>query len=75
MSSKIIKRIGNKLIIEVAVDLNPKSMLNSEKKIQEALNKADQLATEEALSSFDTDGSAIELSDVKYTSKGKKKSI
>lgn len=73
MTSKITKRAGNKLTMEVEVLLDPKSMLNSEQQIQQALNSAGLLATETALSQFDTDGSSIMLNDKKYTSKGKKK--
>ena len=73
MPSKIIKKTGSKLIIEVSVDLDSDSMLNSEEQIQAALNQAGQLATKEALSNFDTDGSPIKVSNNSYTSKGKKK--
>lgn len=48
-------------------------MLNSEEQIQKALNEAGVLATQTALSQFDTDGSPIELEGKKYTSKGQKK--
>lgn len=70
MNSKILKRTGNKLTLEVEVLLDPNSMLNSEEQIQLALNEAGMLATQTALSQFDTDGSAIEINGIKYTSKG-----
>ena len=73
MKSKIIKKVGNKLTMEVEILLDPTSMLNSEQKIQQSLNSASVLATQTALSQFDSNGSAIELNDEKYTSKGKKK--
>jgi len=57
----------------VEILLDPTSMLNSEQQIQQALNSAGILATQTALSQFDSNGSAIELNDEKYTSKGKKK--
>ena len=50
-------------------------MLNSEEQIQLALNQAGLLATETALTQFDTDGSPIELDGEQYTSKGKKKGL
>jgi len=75
MKSEIIKKEGNKLTLKVEVLLDPKSMLNSEEKIQLALNQAGLLATETALSQFDTDGSAIKLNGKNYRSKGKKKKI
>jgi len=75
MKSEIIKKEGNKLTLKVEVILDPNSMLNSEEQIQLALNQAGLLATETALSQFDTDGSTIELNGAKYTSKGKKKDL
>ncbi len=73
MESKIIKKDGNRLTLEVQILLDPNSMLNSEEQIQKALNEVGVLATQTALSQFDTDGSSIELEGKKYTSKGKKK--
>ena len=55
MPAKIIRKEGKKLIIEITVDLED-SMLDSEEAIQEAVNKAGSLATEEALKQFDTQG-------------------
>jgi hypothetical protein len=46
------------------------SMLDSEERIQEAVNEAGRVATEQALKRFDTDGSAMVLGGVKWTSKG-----
>jgi len=73
MKSKIIKQAGNQLTMEVEILLDPASMLNSEQQIQQALNSAGILATQRALSQFDSNGAAIDLNDEKYTSKGKKK--
>ena len=50
MKSKIIKKVGNKLTMEVEILLDPTSMLNSEQKIQQSLNSAGVLATQTALS-------------------------
>jgi len=73
MNSRIVKKSGNEVIMEVRVLLDPDSMLNSEQQIQQALNDAGKLATGQALSQFDTNGVSIELNGEKYTSKGKKK--
>ncbi len=73
MRSKIIKRSGTKLTLEVEIELDPGSMLNSEEQIARALNEAGLQATKEALEQFDTDGSPIEISGEKLTSKGRQK--
>ena len=73
MNSRIVKKSGNEVIMEVRVILDPDSMLNSEQQILLALNDAGKLATGQALSQFDTNGAYIELNGEKYTSKGKKK--
>jgi hypothetical protein len=59
------------MTIQVEIPINEKSMLESEESIQEALNKAGTLATQEVLERFDADGDPIELGAVKYTTKGK----
>jgi hypothetical protein len=46
------------------------SMLDFEQAIQERLNQAGVVATQEALQQFDTDGSPITIGSVKFTSKG-----
>ncbi len=73
MKSKVIKETGNKLKIEMEIELDPTSMLNSEEQIAKALNEAGLLATGEALELFDTDGSPIELAGKVLTSKGEQK--
>jgi hypothetical protein len=45
-------------------------MLSTEEAIQQGLNQAGLLATDYALSRFDTDGTPIEIDKKKYTSKG-----
>lgn len=75
MQSKIIKKNGKELTLEVKILLDPNSMLNSEEQIQNSLNEAGVLAIQTALSQFDTDGSPIEVKGKKYTSKGQKKSL
>ena len=48
-------------------------MLDSEEAIQEAVNKAGSLATEEALKQFDTQGESIEIEGKQWRSKGQEK--
>jgi hypothetical protein len=45
-------------------------MLETEENIQMSLNEAGKLATESALSRYDTDGSPITVAKIRYTSKG-----
>ena len=51
----------------------PTSMLNSEERIQTALNELGSLATVKALDQFDTNGEPIEVNGKKMTSKGQEK--
>lgn len=71
MSVQIKKRKGNKITLEVTLTLDGRSMLQSEELIQQELNKAGLILSREALSRFDTDGSAIIVKGDKMTSKGK----
>ena len=48
-----------------------KSMIESEELIQIGLNAAGLMASEEIISSFDTDGSNIKIGTIKFTNKGK----
>lgn len=75
MSSKIIKKVGNKLLVELEIELDDSSMLSSEERIQQAVNEMGNLLTGEALEKFDTDGSPIEVNGEKMTSKGRKKKV
>lgn len=70
MAAQVVKRIGNKLVIEVELDLSAESMLDKEEAIREAVNLAGSLGTVEALKSFDTKGEPILVDGVKQTSKG-----
>ena len=72
MQSKIIKREGKKLIVEIEMDLEG-DMLMMEEQIQKAVNEAGKLATKEAIATFDTDGSPLKYKGKTYRSKGKKK--
>ena len=59
MASKIIKKDGKKITLQIEIELDPNSMLNSEEQIAKALNDAGIKATKEALEQFDTNGSPI----------------
>lgn len=69
----MIKKKGKKITLQIEIELDPSSMLNSEEQIAKALNEAGLKMTKEALSQFDTDGRPIELRGEKLTSKGQEK--
>ena len=69
MPVKLIAVEGNTVRIELNIQLS-RSMLESEEVILDALNEAGCIATGEALKRFDTDGSAIVIGGMKWTSKG-----
>jgi hypothetical protein len=73
MSVKKIEKQGNKLRIELEIELSADSMLQSEENIEQVLNATGVAASEIALSSFDTDGSPIESAGRVMTSKGQQK--
>lgn len=75
MSSKIIKEEGKKITLEIEVELDPTSMLNSEEQIAKVLNEAGVKFTQKALEQFDTNGSPIEVGGRILTSKGQEKKI
>ncbi|MFC1585995.1 ISKra4 family transposase [Fibrobacterota bacterium] len=70
MGAEIISKDGDKLTIQVSISLNG-SMLEGEDHIQDVLNEAGAIATEELLEKFDTDGSPIIFGSVKYTARSK----
>jgi hypothetical protein len=74
MSATIIKAEKKGITVQVFIPIpegkENMSMLDREELIQQGVNKAGQIATEYALSQFDTDGSPITLKEKKYTSKG-----
>jgi|AntRauMFilla1563_2_1112583.scaffolds.fasta_scaffold10373_2 hypothetical protein len=72
MATRIVKKEGGKLTIEVDMDLKG-SMLTQEEAIQVALNEAGKLATLAALENFDTDGKPITVRGKRLTNKGAKK--
>jgi hypothetical protein len=69
VSATIKNLANNELTLEIKVPLL-RSMLSGEDVIQQALNAAGMLASQELLKNFDTDGSPIEAGSVRLTSKG-----
>jgi hypothetical protein len=69
MPATLISKKKDMLIIQLEIPLG-KSMLEGESIIQDAVNEAGTLATEELLKQFDTDGSPIKIGAIKMTSKG-----
>ena len=72
MPATIIARTDAAFTIQVEIPYGT-SMLDFEEVIQQRLNEAGVLATQEALQRFDADGSPIQVGDTKLTSKGKLK--
>jgi len=72
MDAKNIKTESNRITIQVSIELD-KEMLASEEAIQRGVNEAKLLATQYALSQYDTDGTPIKVKNTKYTSKGQHK--
>jgi len=70
MSAKIISRGTNSFKMTIEIPYS-NSMMESEDLIQTALNEGGVLATGEALTRFDADGSPILVGNIKFTSKGK----
>lgn len=60
MPVSLIEVKGSRVKIELTVELS-RSMLDTEERIQEALNEAGCIASREALGYFDTDGSPIQI--------------
>ena len=68
MTAKIIKRTDDRITIQLEIPIFD-SMLQSESKIQDCLNEAGILATQEVMKSYDTDGSPIIVGQSKYYKK------
>jgi hypothetical protein len=66
---KILSNDNNILVLEVHIPLGT-VMLEGEQSIEQTLNEVGALASGELLKRFDTDGSAIQIGDLKLTSKG-----
>ena len=69
MSAAIVARSETSFTIQVEIPYGS-SMLDFEQAIQDRINQAGVVATEEALRQFDTDGAPITIGSVKFTSKG-----
>jgi hypothetical protein len=69
MSAQIIDRTETGFTLHVTIPYN-RSMLDFEETLQQQLNAAGVLATQEGLQQFDTDGSPITVGSIKLTSKG-----
>jgi hypothetical protein len=69
MSAQIVDRTETSFTVQVTIPYNH-SMLEFEETLQERLNAAGVLATQEGLRQFDTDGSPITIGSVTLTSKG-----
>jgi hypothetical protein len=69
MSAALIERQEDSVTLQIRIPLS-RSLLDTERDIQHALNAAGLLATTEALKQFDTDGSPLRLGQARYTSKG-----
>jgi len=69
MEAEIIKTNSRSITIQITIPLS-EEMLGTEEAIQRGVNHAGLLATQYALSQFDTDGSPIQVDKKKYTSKG-----
>ena len=70
MSATIVARSESSFTVQVEVPYTS-SMLDFEQTIQDRLNQAGVVATQEALQQFDTDGSPITVGSFKFTSKGR----
>ena len=68
MSATIVARSETSFTVQVEIPYGS-SMLDFEQVIQDRLNQAGVVATQEALQQFDTDGSPITIGSVKFTSK------
>ena len=73
MSVELIKKSGNRYVLQVELELDSESMLSSEDQIQNSVNDLGKLATSLALKQFDTKGEPIVEQGKKMSSKGKQK--
>jgi hypothetical protein len=69
MSAQIVNRTETGFTVQITIPYN-NSMLEFEETLQDQLNAAGVLATQEGLRQFDTDGSPITIGSVTFTSKG-----
>ena len=69
MAVSIVNQSNQSITLQVTIPFT-RSMLDSESIIQDAVNQAGSIATQELLRTFDTDGEALQLGSVKMTTKG-----
>jgi hypothetical protein len=69
MAARLISVEGGQVKIEVTIELS-RSMLSTEESIQQSLNEGGCIATQEALKYLDTDGSALEIGNQVWRTKG-----
>ncbi len=69
MSATIVESNGESVTLQITIPLS-QSFLETEETIQSVLNEAGSIASGEALKQYDTNGSAIEMGGMKWTSKG-----
>ena len=69
MKANIISKNQKEVVLQVKISLES-TMLKTEESIQQSLNQAGCLATEIALSQYDSNGDPIMVNGLKYTSKG-----
>ena len=69
MAVSIVSQSNQSITLQVTIPFT-RSMLDSESAIQDELNLAGNIATQELLKTFDTDGEALQLGSVKMTTKG-----
>ncbi|MBW8003962.1 MAG: ISKra4 family transposase [Planctomycetes bacterium] len=69
MKTDIVSLSRNEVVVKVSIPLTS-SMLNTEESIQKSLNEAGCLATQVALSRFDTNGDPIQVKGDRFTTKG-----
>ena len=69
MKAKLLSKNKKEIVIQLKISLKS-SMLKTEESIQQSLNQGGCLATEIALSNYDSNGEPIKVNGVKYTSKG-----
>jgi hypothetical protein len=72
MTVKIVSEDGQKLTLQVTVDISG-SMLEAEEKIMAACNALGSLSTEKALTHFDTDGTSLQMGQKKIYGKNQGK--
>lgn len=70
MAVKSVQRTGNKISLNIEIDLDG-SLFEMEEAIEKAVNEVGSIATQQAIERFDTDGSVIKTGNILWWSKGK----